>query len=59
VATGATSGDDGPGIAIGSVDYPVGFRGDATIYPTSGASAGFWLVKVNGTQYKIELFALA
>lgn len=59
IATGATNADDGPGIAIGSAAYPVGFRGDATIFPTAGASSGFWKVKVNGTAYKIELFALA
>ncbi len=57
-STGSTSGTDGPGIAIGSTAQHVGFRGDGTIYPTSGASAGFWQVKINGTVYKIELMAV-
>jgi len=35
----------------------VGFRGNGTIYSAVGASAGYWRVKVNGTQYKIQLFA--
>jgi len=52
VATGATSGDNGPGIAIGSAAYPVGFRGDATIYP-----GAFGRVKWNGTQYMLPLQA--
>ena len=56
-ATGATSSDDGAGIAIGSVECPVGFRGDATIYPAAGASAGYMLLKINGTEYKIQLYA--
>ncbi len=51
-ATGATSGDAGPGIAIGSVEHPVGFRGDASIYP-----GNLWRVKVNGTAYMIPLAA--
>lgn len=59
IATGATSGDDGPGIAIGSAAYPVGFRGDGTIFSAVGASAGYWKVKINGTAYKIQLFANA
>jgi len=57
VATGATSGDDGPSIAIGSVERPVGFRGDASIYPAAGTSAGYLRVKLNGTFYKILLLA--
>lgn len=56
-ATGATSGDDGPGIAIGSAAFPVGFRGDGTIYAAAGSAAGYWRVKINGTQYKIALLA--
>ena len=52
IATGATSGDNGPGIAIGSAAYPVGFRGDATIYP-----GAFGRVKWNGTQYMLPLQA--
>lgn len=56
-ATGATSGDNGPGIAIGSASTPVGFRGDGTIYAAAGASAGYWRVKINGTFYKILLCA--
>lgn len=57
VSTGATSGDDGPSVAIGSVERPVGFRGDATIYPAAGTSAGYLRVKVNGTFYKMLLLA--
>lgn len=57
-ATGTSSSDDGPGIAIGSGTFPVGFRGDASIYPSSGASAGYWQVKINGTAYKIQLYAV-
>ena len=56
-STGATSGDDGSGIAIGSSTFPVGFRGDGTIYPSAGTSAGYLRVKINGTNYKILLMA--
>jgi len=49
-ATGATSGDAGPGIAIGSAAFPVGFRGDATIYPGNFARARW-----NGTHYMLPL----
>ncbi len=56
-ATGALSSDNGPGIAIGAASMKVGFRGDGTIYAAVGASAGYWRVKINGTQYKIQLFA--
>ena len=59
IATGATSGDNGPGIAIGSAAYPVGFRGDGTIFPSAGTSAGYMQIKINGTQYKILLMANA
>jgi len=59
IATGATSGDDGPGIAIGSAAYPVGFRGDATIYPTAGTISGYMIQKINGVQYKVALYALS
>ncbi len=55
--TGSTSGDAGPGIAIGSTAQHVGFRGDGTIYSAVGSSAGYWRVKINGTVYKIQLFA--
>lgn len=57
IASGATSAHDGPGIAIGAASTPVGFRGDGTIYPAAGASAGYMRVKINGTHYKIQLFA--
>lgn len=64
IATGATSSDNGPGIAIGSAASPVGFRGDASIYPTSGVGggtlaltfSGFWRVKINGTYYRIPIY---
>lgn len=58
IATGATSGDDGPGIAIGSAAAKVGFRGDGTIYPTAGAVAGYMVQKINGTEYKVALYDL-
>lgn len=54
IATGATSSDAGPGIAIGSAAFPVGFRGDGTIYPST-TGAGFWRAKLNGTQYMVPL----
>ncbi len=56
-ATGATSADHGPGIAIGSTTASVGFRGDGTIYPSSSGGAGFMRQKLNGTQYFVPLFA--
>lgn len=56
-STGATSSNHGPGVAVGSSANKVGFRGDGTIYPSAGASAGFWRVRINGTNYKVELFA--
>ncbi len=56
-ATGSLSSDNGPGIAIGATSMKVGFRGDGTIYSAVGSSAGYWRVKINGTQYKIQLFA--
>lgn len=54
-ATGATSGDAGPGIAIGSSDAKVGFRGDGTIY-TGGTGRGYWRPKLNGTAYLMPCF---
>jgi hypothetical protein len=54
-ATGATSGDDGPSLAIGSAGYPVGFRGDASLYPAAGTSAGYVRIKLNGVNYKMLL----
>lgn len=56
-ATGTTSITIGPGIAIGSAAMPVGAAGDGTLIQTAGSSSGYWRVKVNGTQYKILLFA--
>ena len=63
-ASGNTSGDSGPGISIGSASFPVGFRGDASIYPSAGVGdgtlaltfAGYWRVNINGTNYKIPLY---
>jgi hypothetical protein len=55
-STGGTSGDNGPGIAIGSAAFPVGFRGNGTIYPSTNG-AGFWRAKINGTSYFIPLSA--
>lgn len=54
-ATGATSANNGPGIAIGSASYPVGFRGDGTIY-TGGTGRGYMRPKINGTNYFLPLF---
>ena len=54
IATGATSADHGPGIAIGSAGNLVGFRGDGTIYPST-TGAGFWRPAINGTKYMIPL----
>jgi hypothetical protein len=56
MASGATSADNGPGISIGSSGFPVGFRGDGSIYPST-SGAGFWRTIVNGTAYFIPLFA--
>ncbi len=56
-ATGTTSITIGPGIAIGSAARPVGFAGDGTMIQTAGSSSGYWRVKVNGTHYKILMFA--
>ncbi len=56
-ATGATSGTFGPGFALGSAAFPVGFRGDGTIIPSAILGAGFLKAKVNGTQYYIPLYA--
>ncbi len=64
VASGATSGDDGVGIAVGSASYPVGFRGDASVYAAAGIGggtlpltfAGYWRIKINGTFYKLPLY---
>lgn len=56
-STGGTSSDNGPGISIGSTGNPVGFRGDASVYPTAGSSLGYWRVVINGTICKIQIFA--
>lgn len=63
-ATGTTSGDDGACMAIGSSSFPVGFRGNATIYPSAGIGSGtlpltfsgYWRIVLNGTVYKIPLY---
>jgi hypothetical protein len=55
-STGSTSGTNGPGISIGSASALVGFRGDGTAYTTAGTSAGYWRVKINGTNYKIQIY---
>lgn len=52
-STGSTSGTFGPGIAIGSSSFPVGFRGDGTAIPAG--SQHYWRVKVNDTYYDIPL----
>lgn len=57
IATGATSGTFGPGLAIGSAAFPVGFRGDGTIIPSTAGGAGFMKQIINGTAYYVPLFA--
>lgn len=54
-ATGNTSADIGNGISLGSTEYPVGFRGDGSIFPST-TGAGFWQPVINGTSYMIPLF---
>ena len=56
-ATGTSSGTFGPGFSLGSAAYPVGFRGDGTIIPSTAGGAGFLKAKINGTQYYLPLFA--
>jgi hypothetical protein len=56
-STGSTSATNGPGISIGSASALVGFRGDGTAYTTAGASAGYWRVKINGTNFKIQIYS--
>lgn len=53
-STGGTSSDHGPGFALGSSAYPVGFRGDGTSYP-AGSGAVYMRAKVNNTNYMIPL----
>ena len=55
IATGVTSGDAGPGIAIGSASNPVGFRGDAKTY-AGGTTAGYWRPNINGVPFLMPLF---
>lgn len=57
IATGTTSGTFGPGFAIGSSAFPVGFRGDGTIIPSTTGGAGFMKKIINGTAYYCPLFA--
>lgn len=54
-STGATSGDNGVGISIGSASVPVGFRGDGTIY-SGGTGRGYWRPTINGTAYLMPCF---
>lgn len=56
IATGSTSGTNGPGISIGSSSFRVGFRGDGSIFPST-SGAGFWQPRINGTTYAIPLYA--
>ena len=55
IASGATSGDNGPGITFGSTTSPVGFRGDGTIY-SGGTGRGYWRPNLNGTAYLLPCF---
>jgi len=57
-STGSTSSDKSSGVAIGSATFPVGVRGDGTIYPTAGTIAGYMIQIVNGTEYKTALYNL-
>jgi len=57
ISTGGGSGNDGPGIAIGAASFKVGFRGNGTIFPSAGTSAGYWRVRINGTFYKLLLMS--
>lgn len=54
-STGATSGDNGPGMSFGSVGFPVGFRGNGTIY-SGGTGRGYWRPNINGTAYLMPCF---
>lgn len=54
-STGATAGDNGPGISIGSTGGPVGFRGDGTIY-SGGTGRGYWRPNLNGIHYLMPCF---
>lgn len=56
ISTGSTSGTIGSGIAIGSATYPVGVRGDGSLYP-GNTSGGYWAPQINGTVYQIPLLA--
>jgi hypothetical protein len=49
-----TSGTAGPGATFGSSAFPVGFRGDGSIYPST-TGAGYWRPNINGTAYMIPL----
>ncbi len=55
--TGSTSGTFGPGFSLGSAAFPVGFRGDGTLIPSTTGGAGFMKQKINGTQYYVPLYA--
>jgi len=52
-ATGTSSTDDGPGVALGSGAHPIGFRGDGTPYPAGAAD--YWRAKINNNYYKVPL----
>ena len=52
-ASGVTAADNGPGVALGSSAYPVGFRGDGTPYPAGAAD--YWRAKINNNYYKVPL----
>jgi len=52
-SNGNTSANEGPGIAIGSSAYPVGFRGDGSAYPAGNAN--YWRTRVNDVFYKIPI----
>lgn len=56
-ATGASSADSGAGFALGSSSNKVGFRGDGVPYTTMGSSAGFAQWRLNGTNYRVPLYA--
>lgn len=54
-ATGSTSGDTGPQIALGSTLGPVGFRGDGKTFG-GGTTSGWWQPNINSQNFFMPLF---
>ena len=55
--TGVLSSQDAADLAIGTATNPIGSRGDASAYPTAGASLGYARIKLNGTYVKVQIYA--